>query len=503
MQRTQCQQRKGKYLKRRNGSFCPVNKVSLLSMRAKRRLYCKLQLWLWRRRREYPFMIYRTKKRITLGSYCRTKRQSQKDKRKRLVCPELNVEEPLVKTSGNDACGSEDTFQKMNESESLAEPLIVSSCVPNHSADARVPAAIISLSASSQKTVELTETMNHVKPCHSIKPLCSADCNASKGFTQVTIPRMVPAWKLEADHKSEQHRSVTQGQEVTADRDSDERISREKSASPLTDACLKALNKDIYEFLNDFYRKYGSFIPLQKNDVLNYLKRRFDTDFSNRKNLIFSEVTRCRTMIIQKAAPSFLVVYKKHTLTLEDLLTLAVQNWLNDQVMNMYGELIMESSNHKVHFLNSFFHRQLMTKGYDGVKRWTKQVDLFSKSLLLVPIHLEVHWCLVMADIAKKQICLYDSQGNALQKVARNILKYLMKEAKEKKQTSFENGWMVSFEENIPQQTNENDCGVFVLEYSRCLALMRPFQFSQKDIPKIRKRIYKELCDCKLHEQEP
>ncbi|XP_077955264.1 sentrin-specific protease 5 isoform X3 [Gasterosteus aculeatus] len=195
------------------------------------------------------------------------------------------------------------------------------------------------------------------------------------------------------------------------------------------------------------------------------------------------------------------VVYKKHTLTLDDLSTLADQNWLNDQVINMYGELILESSHHQVHFLNSFFHRQLMTKGYDGVKRWTKQVDLFSKSLLLVPIHLEVHWCLVTADIEKKKICLYDSQGNALQKVARNILKYLMTEAKEKQHTDFESGWEVSYDEIIPQQTNENDCGVFILEYSRCLALAKPLQFSQRDIPKIRKRIYKELCDCKLHEQ--
>lgn len=47
------------------------------------------------------------------------------------------------------------------------------------------------------------------------------------------------------------------------------------------------------------------------------------------------------------------------------------------------------------------------------------QVDLFSKSLLLVPIHLEVHWCLVTADNVGKKICIYDSQGNALQKVAR------------------------------------------------------------------------------------
>uniref|UniRef100_A0A3Q4GBZ7 Ubiquitin-like protease family profile domain-containing protein n=1 Tax=Neolamprologus brichardi TaxID=32507 RepID=A0A3Q4GBZ7_NEOBR len=223
--------------------------------------------------------------------------------------------------------------------------------------------------------------------------------------------------------------------------------------------------------------KYGSLIPLRKNDVLRHLKGNVACLCLFRKNTVLSEVTRYRAAILQKPIPSFQVVYKKHTLTLDDLLTLADQNWLNDQVMNMYGELIMESSHHKVHFLNSFFHRQLMTKGYDGVKRWTKQVDLFSKRLLLVPIHLEVHWCLVTADI--------------------NILKYLMTEAKEKKQTAFESGWT-----EVPQQTNENDCGVFVLEYSRCLALTRPLHFSQKDIPKIRKRIYKELCDCKLHEQD-
>ena len=28
----------------------------------------------------------------------------------------------------------------------------------------------------------------------------------------------------------------------------------------------------------------------------------------------------------------------------------------------------------QVHFFNSFFHKQLVAKGYDGVKRWTKKV---------------------------------------------------------------------------------------------------------------------------------
>lgn len=52
-----------------------------------------------------------------------------------------------------------------------------------------------------------------------------------------------------------------------------------------------------------------------------------------RKHAILLEVAKYQTMIIQKPVPSFRVVYKKHTLTLDDLSTLADQNWLNDQVV--------------------------------------------------------------------------------------------------------------------------------------------------------------------------
>lgn len=51
-----------------------------------------------------------------------------------------------------------------------------------------------------------------------------------------------------------------------------------------------------------------------------------------RKNVIISAVAKYQTVIIQKPVPFFQVVYKKHTLTLDDLSTLADQNWLNDQV---------------------------------------------------------------------------------------------------------------------------------------------------------------------------
>uniref|UniRef100_A0AAV2JTK3 Ubiquitin-like protease family profile domain-containing protein n=1 Tax=Knipowitschia caucasica TaxID=637954 RepID=A0AAV2JTK3_KNICA len=260
------------------------------------------------------------------------------------------------------------------------------------------------------------------------------------------------------------------------------------------------MSKIIQEFLTNFHQKYGSFIPLRTSDLLKHIKEKFHEDIKDYKVWILE--TTVEEMAKIKSNPTFKVKYKKHTLTLDDLSTLASESWINDQVINMYGDLIMDCGNSKVHFLNSFFHKKLLSRGYEGVKRWTKQVDLFSQHLILVPVHIEVHWCLVAADIIRKKVCLYDSQRIGLQKVAWNILKYLMKEAKEKKQTAFEDGWTVSMMEKIPQQTNENDCGVFILEYSRCLALSEALQFSQRDIPFIRKRIYKELCECKLHDKQ-
>ena len=45
------------------------------------------------------------------------------------------------------------------------------------------------------------------------------------------------------------------------------------------------------------------------------------------------------------------------------------------------------------------------------------QVDLFSKQLLLVPVHLEVHWSLVAVDPGNRSIRLYDSELTALPEV--------------------------------------------------------------------------------------
>ncbi|XP_018423084.1 PREDICTED: sentrin-specific protease 5 [Nanorana parkeri] len=250
--------------------------------------------------------------------------------------------------------------------------------------------------------------------------------------------------------------------------------------------------------LNETMKKYGSLIPLSEKDVLTRLKEVFNEDLSYRASFINKEISKFRAKHSKTTACSFRVLYNKHVLDMDDLTTLDGQNWINDQVINMYGELIMDAVPEKVHFLNSFFHRQLMTKGYNGVKRWTKKVDVFKKILLLIPIHLEVHWSLITVNIPKKLISFYDSQGIHFKFCVENIRKYLITEAKEKSYPEFLDGWQTAVTKCIPQQKNDSDCGVFVLQYCKCLALEQPFQFSQEDMPRVRKRIYKELCECRL-----
>ncbi|XP_055480912.1 sentrin-specific protease 5 isoform X1 [Psammomys obesus] len=267
--------------------------------------------------------------------------------------------------------------------------------------------------------------------------------------------------------------------------------SRQK-ASPVDD---EQLSTCLSGFLDEVMKKYGSLVPLSEKDVLGRLKDVFNEDFSNRKPFINREITNYRARH-QKC--NFRIFYNKHMLDMDDLATLDGQNWLNDQVINMYGELIMDAVPDKVHFFNSFFHRQLVTKGYNGVKRWTKKVDLFKKSLLLIPIHLEVHWSLITVTLSNRIISFYDSQGIHFKFCVENIRKYLLTEAREKNRPEFLQGWQTAVTKCIPQQKNDSDCGVFVLQYCKCLALEQPFQFSQEDMPRVRKRIYKELCECRL-----
>ena len=114
----------------------------------------------------------------------------------------------------------------------------------------------------------------------------------------------------------------------------------------------------------------------------------------------------------------------------KDIRTLHGLNWLNDEVINFYLQLICEraAANDNwpnVHAFNTFFYPKIRDQGHASVKRWTRKVDIFSFDLLLVPVHLGMHWCLATVDLKEKQINYYDSMGGRNKQCLEVLLKYL------------------------------------------------------------------------------
>uniref|UniRef100_A0ABM5FPC8 Sentrin-specific protease 1 isoform X2 n=1 Tax=Pogona vitticeps TaxID=103695 RepID=A0ABM5FPC8_9SAUR len=193
------------------------------------------------------------------------------------------------------------------------------------------------------------------------------------------------------------------------------------------------------------------------------------------------------------------------TITRKDIQTLNNLNWLNDEIINFYMNMLMERSKQKgfptVHAFNTFFFTKLKTAGYAAVKRWTKKVDIFSVDILLVPVHLGVHWCLAVIDFRKKNITYFDSMGGSNSEACRILLQYLKQESLDKKRKEFDtNGWMLFSKrsQEIPQQMNGSDCGMFTCKYADCISKDKPINFTQQHMPYFRKRMVWEILHRKL-----
>ncbi|RMB90342.1 hypothetical protein DUI87_33228 [Hirundo rustica rustica] len=147
------------------------------------------------------------------------------------------------------------------------------------------------------------------------------------------------------------------------------------------------------------------------------------------------------------------------TITRKDIQTLNNLNWLNDEIINFYMNLLMERSKEKdlpaLHAFNTFFFTKLKTSGYQAVKRWTKKW-IFSP------------WIFSWFPSTSGFIGAW--------------LQYLKQESLDKKRKEFDtNGWALLSKKSqeIPQQMNGSDCGMFACRYAECISKDKPINFTQ------------------------
>ncbi|XP_065884261.1 sentrin-specific protease 1-like [Dysidea avara] len=173
------------------------------------------------------------------------------------------------------------------------------------------------------------------------------------------------------------------------------------------------------------------------------------------------------------------------SVTRMDMQTLLGVNWLNDQIVNFYFKLIasLESS---VYATASFFYTKLTVSGYEGVRRWTNQVDLFARQLVLIPVHLGNHWATVVIDFVANKIVYYDSkkptQKSATPPCLYNMRDYLVREAHERQVHFLAKKFRLQVAKGIPLQHNGSDCGVFTCMYARYKVFGKQYDFNQEDI---------------------
>ncbi|XP_002022402.2 uncharacterized protein LOC6597361 [Drosophila persimilis] len=189
------------------------------------------------------------------------------------------------------------------------------------------------------------------------------------------------------------------------------------------------------------------------------------------------------------------------TITKKDIRTLTGLFWLNDEVINFYMNLLTERSQQKkgilpsVYGMNTFFLPRLIKVGFDGVKRWTRKIDVLSNDIIPVPVHCNgMHWCMAIIHLKNKTIFYYDSLGKP-NHIALDALKnYIMAESLDKRNEPYDmSGFRIENVLNGPQQTNGSDCGVFSCMTAEYITRGKPLTFNQEHMSYFRKKMILEI----------
>ncbi len=129
---------------------------------------------------------------------------------------------------------------------------------------------------------------------------------------------------------------------------------------------------------------------------------------SNILQTIYNENASSFTLSKSQEELVYNVIHDRHQndffqdefITPEDTQELWNNKPVNDNVINTYFNRIVADNSKKtvkkVYAFNTQFITKLSKDGASSVKKWTKNVDLFAHELILMPVHSNDHWTLIV-----------------------------------------------------------------------------------------------------------
>ena len=158
-------------------------------------------------------------------------------------------------------------------------------------------------------------------------------------------------------------------------------------------------------------------------------------------------------------------------------------NWLDDEVINQYCNLIMKK-HPDVFIFSTFFSQTFFTdkRPHATNKKFNKTKDLFSKRLVFFPLHQLSHWYLCYMDYENACLFILDPHIDKEMTIAdierlRNRYDVQLKKLEDEflKVTYVElkrSDWKemkrsIRFPPSIPRQKDDENCGCFLLNFIR------------------------------------
>lgn len=173
-----------------------------------------------------------------------------------------------------------------------------------------------------------------------------------------------------------------------------------------------------------------------------------------------------------------------------DLNCLAPTQWLNDAVINSYMNLMKSKTSENIGSTNTFFYAKLERDGPESAVMWEgikgEKLNIYEK--FLIPVCSGAHWILICCDFVQNELQVLDPLGGMYHSKANTINGFL----------SYQGIPTLPVKHpRVPSQHNGYDCGVFLLSNARCHFFNNGiYNFSQGDIPNMRRKIKQELLDC-------
>ncbi|XP_054808974.1 ubiquitin-like-specific protease 1D isoform X4 [Prosopis cineraria] len=409
-------------------------------------------------------------------------------RKRRRLDKEVDVNEKARPATSSSAVGGSIGFRQENESSKAEPPSAFASCFNNKLED-----------IDCQKTNAFSRELSHFKHCDNHKMIHNEDFLLKKRKRDQSSSRQLPFQcpsnisrsKTPSDDKS--HRAASS-------------FSLQKIGEKLS-GCLPKLKDAFKAIRSDGSRsRKDQLIVLDDEDKL-YNLEEIDEDEKPAECL-----KEARIFYPSSDDPESVEI------CCTDMDCLAPGGYLTSTIMNFYIRYLQQQAsltNRSVTdylFLNTYFYKKLQDAvSYEQsdretffvkFRRWWKGVNIFQKAYVLIPIHEDLHWSLVIICIPDKEdesgpiILHLDSLAlHSSISVFHNVRRYLIEEWRYLDQESSCSDIPIAdgiwkkldskIEERIitvPQQKNDYDCGLFVLYFIKRFIEEAPKRLKKKDL---------------------